>query len=453
MQWMQLRQDGLDAGATRREGPVAPSTLRSSHAGTATAHPRALPATSSAWSDAKRPNGWREPPCTRRNEVAPGREAIATFYACHGTATTLRQGGQRVAVPLSGVRGMVEYHALGPVTVTDEVDRELPVGGPRQRRLMAMLLIHRNSVVSVDRLAEAVFAGEPTPAAATTLRSYVARLRRVVERNGNGTAARQRRPVEPPHAVAGLQARGSRRRFDVARFEALLANGRAALDRDDAVSAASDLRARIALWHGEPYAEFADEDWVRAESQRLHELLLVAHERLVDAELACGRDPEAVSELERLVVEHPLRDGFRERLDARPVPRRPTGRCAAGVPGPPSRARRGARARTRTGAGRSRTPNPRTRPGLLLTEPAGRPTARVPDRRTARDRPRGHRPRGATSGRRARARDPRLPTRKSRTDPTSCAISKPTRSASRRSATMRSSRCTTTGASPALRIW
>jgi DNA-binding SARP family transcriptional activator len=41
---------------------------------------------------------------------------------------------------------------------------------------MAMLLIHRNSVVSVDRLAEAVFAGDPTPAASTTLRSYVARL-------------------------------------------------------------------------------------------------------------------------------------------------------------------------------------------------------------------------------------------------------------------------------------
>ena len=80
---------------------------------------------------------------------------------------------------------MVEYHALGPVAVTDDAEREIPVGGPRQRRLMAMLLIHRNSVVSVDRLAEAVFAGEPTPAAATTLRSYVARLRRVVDRNGD----------------------------------------------------------------------------------------------------------------------------------------------------------------------------------------------------------------------------------------------------------------------------
>jgi DNA-binding SARP family transcriptional activator len=58
-----------------------------------------------------------------------------------------------------------------------EGERALAIGGSRQRRLSAMLLIHRNTVVSVDRLAEAVFAGDPTAAARTTLRSYVARIR------------------------------------------------------------------------------------------------------------------------------------------------------------------------------------------------------------------------------------------------------------------------------------
>ena len=79
---------------------------------------------------------------------------------------------------------MLQFHALGGLTITANGD-ELSIGGPRQRRLVAMLLIHRNSVVSVDRLAEAVFAGEPTPAASTTLRSYVARIRRVVDANGS----------------------------------------------------------------------------------------------------------------------------------------------------------------------------------------------------------------------------------------------------------------------------
>ena len=79
---------------------------------------------------------------------------------------------------------MLEFQALGGLTVTDDGD-EVSIGGPRQRRLVAMLLIHRNAVVSVDRLAEAVFAGEPTPAASTTLRSYVARIRRVVDGDGS----------------------------------------------------------------------------------------------------------------------------------------------------------------------------------------------------------------------------------------------------------------------------
>ena len=79
---------------------------------------------------------------------------------------------------------MIRFHALGGLTVTDGHGGELGIGGSRQRRLLAMLLIHRNAVVSVDRLADAVFAGDPTPAASTTLRSYVARTRRLVDGEG-----------------------------------------------------------------------------------------------------------------------------------------------------------------------------------------------------------------------------------------------------------------------------
>ena len=80
---------------------------------------------------------------------------------------------------------MVEFLALGALAVT-ESGEPVAIGGPRQRRLLAMLLIHGNTVVSVDRLAEAVFAGEPTPAASTTMRSYVARIRRVVNNGHEG---------------------------------------------------------------------------------------------------------------------------------------------------------------------------------------------------------------------------------------------------------------------------
>jgi WD40 repeat protein/DNA-binding SARP family transcriptional activator len=200
---------------------------------------------------------------------------------------------------------MLEYRALGGLTVVDG-GVELSLGGSRQRRLAAVLLIDRNRVVSVDRLGDVVFAGEPTPGAATTLRSYVARLRRAVERAGAGS----RVVTRPP----GYMLEVGDEAFDVARFDGAVATGRACLTRGDAAGASQVLREGLALWRGGAYAEFADEDWARPEAQRLGELHLVAYELLADAELACGRAPEVVSELEALAAEHPLREAFQAKL-------------------------------------------------------------------------------------------------------------------------------------------
>jgi WD40 repeat protein/DNA-binding SARP family transcriptional activator len=196
---------------------------------------------------------------------------------------------------------MVQFHALGEVAVTVD-GGEVGLGGSRQRRLVAMLLVHANTVVSVDRLADAVFAGDPTPAAATTLRSYVARLRRVIGNGDGGSSVVTRAPgyvLHVPHD-----------RFDVSRFEACLAESRSLRSRDDPAGAAAALREGLALWRGDAYAEFADEDWVRPEAQRLEELRLVAQELLFEAELACGRAAQVIPELEAATEQSPLREAL-----------------------------------------------------------------------------------------------------------------------------------------------
>lgn len=208
-------------------------------------------------------------------------------------------------MPDSRVVHMIEMHALGAVRVTVEGE-DVSLGGPRQRRLLAVLLIHRNAVVSVDRIAEAVFAGAPTAAAGTTLRSYVARLRKVLELDGTGARLVTRAP--------GYQLTVDASSFDVAALEAHLAEGQAALHRNDPVAAVERLRAAEGLWQGDAYAEFADEDWAHTENQRLAELRLAGHERLVEAELACGRASEILPVLEALCREHPLREGLRGQL-------------------------------------------------------------------------------------------------------------------------------------------
>src|SRR5262245_23820221 len=137
---------------------------------------------------------------------------------------------------------MVQFHALGALAVT-EGEEARPIGGPRQRRLLAMLLIHRNTVVSVDRLAEAVFAGEPTPAASTTLRSYVARLRRVVDDEGSPSRVSTQSP--------GYRLAVDDTELDVARFDAHLAEARNRLAGEDGPGAADEARAALELWKGD----------------------------------------------------------------------------------------------------------------------------------------------------------------------------------------------------------
>ena len=135
----------------------------------------------------------------------------------------------------------VRLHALGGLAIT-QGERVLAIGGARQRRLVAMLLIHRDTVVSTDRLADAVFAGEPTPAAATTLRSYVARFRKVVD----GLSGAPTLVTSAPGYV--LQVRDNT--FDVADFERLLAEATASLARADASEAAASAERALGLWRG-----------------------------------------------------------------------------------------------------------------------------------------------------------------------------------------------------------
>ena len=182
------------------------------------------------------------------------------------------------------------------------------MGGPRQRRLLAALIAHANQVVSTDRLIDMVFPGEPPAGAATTIRSYVARLRRALakgERSGDGLVV-----TEAP----GYMLRVELDQIDAERFAAAIEAGRRQLEEQDALAAAATLREALALWRGEAYDEFAYEDWARTEAVRLDELRAVAEEELNDALLTCGLAHDVVSEARRLIEEHPFRERLRAQL-------------------------------------------------------------------------------------------------------------------------------------------
>ena len=195
----------------------------------------------------------------------------------------------------------MEFRILGPLEVDDR-GRRLPLRGPRQRALLASLLLRAGEIVPEDRLLDEVWRGEPPPSGGAALRVRISQLRKALAASGSPPALTTR----PPGYVLEVDAG----QVDALRFERLLGEGRKALADGDPAAAAALLREALELWRGPALAEFADDPFAAAESARLEELRIQAVEERIKAELALGRHRELAAELEGLVAEHP----FRERL-------------------------------------------------------------------------------------------------------------------------------------------
>src|SRR5215468_7635913 len=201
------------------------------------------------------------------------------------------------------------FHILGPLEVVRS-GCVVPLGGRRQRAVLALLLLQANRVVSFDRLAEDVWGGHPPPGSVTTLQSYVFRLRRALEPDrlpGDAGAVLVTRD-------RGYLLRVNRGHLDAAVFEEAGAAGRAALEAGRYAEAAQALREALGLWRGPGLADLADYAFARPEAARLEELRLAAVEDRIDADLALGRHQALTGELERLAAEHPLRERLHGQL-------------------------------------------------------------------------------------------------------------------------------------------
>jgi DNA-binding SARP family transcriptional activator len=195
----------------------------------------------------------------------------------------------------------VEFRILGPLEVV-ELRRQLPLGGPKQRSLLALLLTHANEVVSSDRLIDLLWGEEPPGTAAKALQVHVSQLRKGLE-SANGDSERALK-TRPPGYVLEIDPE----QLDLHRFERLATEGRRALDAGDPEAAAEKLDAALALWRGPALSDFAYADFAQAEAARIEELRLAALEDRIQADLERGRHGQAIGELERLIAEQPLRE-------------------------------------------------------------------------------------------------------------------------------------------------
>lgn len=191
----------------------------------------------------------------------------------------------------------MEFRVLGPIEVIDE-GGVVPLNAAKPRALLAMLLLRANEFVPSDRLIDDLWGAAPPASAPKILQTYVSQLRKAL-----GQQAIETGP-------AGYRLRVDPGDLDLLRFRRLAADGKGS----DPEKVASTLREALALWRGEPLAEFSSQQWALTETTRLENLRLDVLERRIDADLAAGRDRELIDELEQLVAAHPLRERARGQL-------------------------------------------------------------------------------------------------------------------------------------------
>jgi len=187
-----------------------------------------------------------------------------------------------------------EFRLLGPLEAVGD-DGPLPLGGQKQRAVLALLLLDAGRVVSTDRLVDALWGEEPPRTSATSLQNFISQLRKLLGPDLLVTRS------------PGYLLRVDPDALDLDRFTRLVERARRAAPDERARL----LRAALELWRGEPLAEFRFEPWAQSEVARLAELRLATLEERIEAELEAGRHAELVGELEALVGEHPLRERLR----------------------------------------------------------------------------------------------------------------------------------------------
>jgi DNA-binding SARP family transcriptional activator/tetratricopeptide (TPR) repeat protein len=197
----------------------------------------------------------------------------------------------------------VEFRILGSLEVI-ESGRTVQVRGPKQRALLAILVLSPNRVVPSDALIDLLWRGDPPAGALNTLQTHIAHLRIVLEPDRLAGAPARVLVTAPPGYLLAIDDDA----VDARLFERLVRTGRDAMTRGDPAAAVDVFDRGLALWRGPALGDLATEPFAISEVSRLDELRLGAVEDRFDAELALGAHARIVPELEVAVNEQPLRE-------------------------------------------------------------------------------------------------------------------------------------------------
>ncbi|WP_021593469.1 AfsR/SARP family transcriptional regulator [Actinomadura welshii] len=193
----------------------------------------------------------------------------------------------------------VEFALLGPFEMRAG-GRDVPMGGPKHRSLLAALLLRAGRPVPVEDLVEVIWGDEPPGNPRRVVQLYVTRLRQTLAPFVSGAVITT--------SVDGYRLRVAPGQTDVMRFQDRLSAAERAAAEDDLDAESEALGRALALWRGEPLAGVPSDRLQREVAPQLREQRMRTLERRFDVELRRGVHREIVGELFALTAQHPLRE-------------------------------------------------------------------------------------------------------------------------------------------------
>lgn len=211
----------------------------------------------------------------------------------------------------------MRFQVLGPLEVTTSAG-PLVISAKRPRALLAILLLHANEVVSIDRIIDGLWPGEPPRSALENVRTYVSQLRWLLGRadngrtdNGGAAGEREGSKARLESHPAGYRLLTAPEELDLLRFGTLAASGSRALQFTDYSSAAFLLGEAIELWRGAPLPELELGPAVRARTVALEEWRWRIQTDWIRARFALGQHAELVAVLREIIGERPFDESLR----------------------------------------------------------------------------------------------------------------------------------------------
>jgi len=193
------------------------------------------------------------------------------------------------------------FGLLGPLLIT-VAGRPIALGTPKQRAVLAVLLINRNRAVGTDSLVNAAWDQSPAPVVRASIHSYVSNLRRIL--GDAGVDAHMVLASTPP----GYRLSVADGDCDLDRFITKKTAGLRAADAGQLEQASGHFSAALAEWRGPVLDDLHDFAFVEVFATALTEDYMLVQIARAEAEIACGRAGAIIGELEALAAKHPYRE-------------------------------------------------------------------------------------------------------------------------------------------------